>query len=110
LHVKLASGWRRQGWSGRDHLTGRKRWVSRQVPGQTKASHRQAKKVEAELLECVDRGELDSAGLAAGSDEGNGRARYWSPRITTRTRRPRCDGVRVVEVTDALLGAVAASR
>jgi hypothetical protein len=41
----------------RDPLTGRKRWVSRQVPGQTKASHRQAKKVEAELLEQVDRGE-----------------------------------------------------
>lgn len=24
-------------------------------------------------------GELDAAGLAAGSEEGNGRARYWSP-------------------------------
>src|SRR5215218_10809561 len=46
-----------QVYAGRDPLTGRKRWVSRQVPGQTKASHRQAKKVEAELLEQVDRGE-----------------------------------------------------
>jgi hypothetical protein len=24
-------------------------------------------------------GELEAAGLAAGSEEGNGRARYWSP-------------------------------
>jgi integrase len=46
-----------QVYAGRDPLTGRKRWVSRQVPGQTKASYRQAKKVEAELLEQVDRGE-----------------------------------------------------
>jgi integrase len=46
-----------QVYAGRDPLTGRKRWVSRQVPGQTKASYRQAKKIEAELLEQVDRGE-----------------------------------------------------
>jgi integrase len=46
-----------QVYAGRDPLTGRKRWVSRQVPGQTKQSFRQAKKVEAELLEQVDRGE-----------------------------------------------------
>jgi integrase len=46
-----------QVYAGRDPLTGRKRWVSRQVPGQTKAAYRQAKKVEAELLEQVDRGE-----------------------------------------------------
>jgi hypothetical protein len=26
-------------------------------------------------------GELDAAGLAAGSEEGNGQARYWSPAI-----------------------------
>ncbi|HEV2825542.1 MAG TPA: hypothetical protein VG035_10115, partial [Actinomycetota bacterium] len=31
--------------------------VSRQVPGQTKRSHREAKKMEAELLEQVDRGQ-----------------------------------------------------
>jgi Phage integrase, N-terminal SAM-like domain len=36
---------------------GRKRWVSRQVHGQTKHSYREAKKVEAQLLEQVDRGE-----------------------------------------------------
>ena len=46
-----------QVFAGRDPFTGRKRWVSRQVPGHTKASYRQAKKVEAELLEQVDRGE-----------------------------------------------------
>jgi hypothetical protein len=27
--------------------------------------------------------ELEAAGLAAGSQEGNGRARYWSPAIAT---------------------------
>ena len=37
--------------AGRDPLTGRKRWVSRQVPGQTKRSYREAKKLEAELLQ-----------------------------------------------------------
>jgi hypothetical protein len=35
----------------------RKRWVSRQVPRQTKQSQREAKKVEAQLLEDVDRGQ-----------------------------------------------------
>ncbi len=54
---KRGSGLQVQVYAGRDPLTGRKRWISRQVPGQTKASHRQAKKVEAELLEQVDRGE-----------------------------------------------------
>jgi integrase len=54
---KRGSGLQVQVYAGRDPLTGRKRWVSRQVAGQTKASHRQAKKVEAELLEQVDRGE-----------------------------------------------------
>jgi integrase len=54
---KRRDGLQVQVYAGRDPLTGRKRWVSRQVPGQTKASYRQAKKVEAELLEQVDRGE-----------------------------------------------------
>jgi hypothetical protein len=44
-------------YAGRDPLTGHKRWVSRQVPGHTKQSYRQAKEVEAELLEQVDRGQ-----------------------------------------------------
>ena len=44
-------------FAGRDPLTGRKRWLSRQVRGQTKAAYREAKKVEAQLLEQVDRGE-----------------------------------------------------
>jgi integrase len=54
---KRREGLQVQVYAGRDPLTGRKRWVSRQVPGQTKAAYRQAKKVEAELLEQVDRGE-----------------------------------------------------
>ncbi len=36
-----------QMFGGRDPLTGRKRWLSRQVRGQTKAAWREAKKVEA---------------------------------------------------------------
>jgi len=54
---KRRDGLQVQVYAGRDPLTGRKRWVSRQVPGQTKQSYRQAKKVEAELLEQVDRGQ-----------------------------------------------------
>jgi hypothetical protein len=54
---KRHSGLRVQVDAGRDPLTGRKRWVSRQVPGQAKAAYRPAKKVEAGLLEQVDRGE-----------------------------------------------------
>jgi hypothetical protein len=46
-----------QVFAGRDPLTGRKRWLSRQVRGQTKAAYREAKKVEAQLLEQLDRGE-----------------------------------------------------
>jgi integrase len=45
-----------QVYAGRDPLTGRKRYVSQQVPGQTKASMRQAKQVEARLLEEVGAG------------------------------------------------------
>jgi integrase len=54
---KRGSSLQVQVFAGRDPLTGRKRWRSRQVPGQTKAAYRQAKKVEAQLLEQVDRGE-----------------------------------------------------
>jgi integrase len=54
---KRRNGLQVQVYAGRDPFTGRKRWVSRQVPGQTKQSYRQAKKVEAELLEHVDRGQ-----------------------------------------------------
>jgi integrase len=46
-----------QVFAGRDPLTGRKRWLSRQVRGQTKTAWREAKKIEAQLLEQVDRGE-----------------------------------------------------
>jgi hypothetical protein len=54
---KRRNGLQVQVYAGRDPLTGRKRWVSRQVPGQTKRSYREAKKIEAELLEQVDRGQ-----------------------------------------------------
>jgi integrase len=54
---KRRNGLQVQVYAGRDPLTGRKRWVSRQVPGQTKRSYRDAKKIEAELLEQVDRGQ-----------------------------------------------------
>jgi hypothetical protein len=54
---KRRKGLQVQVFAGCDPLTGRKRWLSRQVDGQTKAAWRQAKKVEAELLEQVDRGE-----------------------------------------------------
>jgi integrase len=54
---KRRKGLQVQVFAGRDPLTGRKRWLSRQVDEQTKAAWRQAKKVEAQLLEQVDRGE-----------------------------------------------------
>lgn len=54
---KRRKGLQVQVFAGRDPLTGRKRWLSRQVDGQTKAAWRKAKKVEAELLEQIDRGE-----------------------------------------------------
>jgi integrase len=54
---KRRDGLQVQVYAGRDPLNGRKRWVSRQVPGQTKRSYREAKKAEAELLEQVDRGQ-----------------------------------------------------
>src|SRR3712207_7969169 len=39
-----------QVYAGRDPLTGRKRYVSRQVPGTGRAAMKQAKQVEVELL------------------------------------------------------------
>jgi integrase len=54
---KRRQGLQVQVFAGRDPLTGRKRWLSRQVPGQTKAAYREAKKIEAQLLDQVDRGE-----------------------------------------------------
>jgi integrase len=53
---KRRDGLQVQVYAGRDPLTGRKRYVSQQVPGQTKASMRQAKQVEARLLEEVGAG------------------------------------------------------
>ena len=50
---KRRDGLQVQVYAGRDPLTGRKRYVSQQVPGQTKASMRQAKQIEARLLEEV---------------------------------------------------------
>jgi integrase len=54
---KRRKGLQVQVFAGRDPLTGRKRWLSRQVDGQSKAAWREAKKVEAQLLEQIDRGE-----------------------------------------------------
>jgi integrase len=54
---KRRQGLQVQVFAGRDPLTGRKRWLSRQVPGQTKSAYREAKKVEAQLLDQVDQGE-----------------------------------------------------
>jgi hypothetical protein len=53
---KRGTGLQVQVYAGRDPLTGRKRWVSQQVPGQTKASMRKAKQIEARLLEEVGAG------------------------------------------------------
>jgi integrase len=53
---KRGTGLQVQVYAGRDPLTGRKRYVSQQVPGQTKTSMRQAKQVEARLLEEVGTG------------------------------------------------------
>jgi integrase len=54
---KRRDGLQVQVYAGRDPLTGRKRYVSQQVPGQTKASLREAKQVEARLLEEVGTGQ-----------------------------------------------------
>jgi integrase len=54
---KRRDGLQVQVYAGRDPLTGRKRYVSQQVPGQTKASLREAKQVEARLLEEVGAGQ-----------------------------------------------------
>jgi integrase len=53
---KRRDGLQVQVYAGRDPLSGRKRYVSQQVPGQTKASMRQAKQIEARLLEEVGTG------------------------------------------------------
>jgi integrase len=46
-----------QVYAGRDPLTGRKRWISRQVPGKGRAAMKQARQVEAELLGQVAAGQ-----------------------------------------------------
>jgi integrase len=46
-----------QVYAGRDPLTGRKRWVSRQVPGKGRAAMKRARQVEAELLAQVAAGQ-----------------------------------------------------
>jgi integrase len=53
---KRGTGLQVQVYAGRDPLTGRKRYVSQQVAGQTKASMREAKQVEARLLDEVGTG------------------------------------------------------
>ena len=53
---KRGTGLQVQLYAGRDPLTGRKRYVGQQVPGHTKASLRQAKQIEARLLEEIGAG------------------------------------------------------
>ena len=53
---KRGTGLQVQVYAGRDPLTGRKRYVGQQVPGQTKASMREAKQIEARLLEEIGAG------------------------------------------------------
>jgi integrase len=50
-----------QVYAGRDPLTGRKKWVSRQVSGQTRESWREARKVEGQLLDEVGGGRHKNA-------------------------------------------------
>jgi integrase len=54
---KRRDGLQVQVYAGRDPLTGRKRYVSQQVPGQTKAAIRQAKQIEAQLLAEIGTGQ-----------------------------------------------------
>jgi integrase len=58
---KRRDGLQVQVYAGRDSLTGRKRYVSQQVAGQTKASMREAKQVEARLLAEVGAGQQRAA-------------------------------------------------
>jgi integrase len=55
---KRRDGLQVQVYAGRDPLTGRKRYVSQQVAGQTKASMREAKQIEARLLEEIGAGRI----------------------------------------------------
>jgi hypothetical protein len=54
---KDRNGLQVQVYAGRDPLTGRKRWVSRQVPGKGRAAMKRARQVEAELLAQVAAGQ-----------------------------------------------------
>jgi hypothetical protein len=56
LVIPRGTGLQVQVYAGRDPLTGRTRYVSQQIPGQTKASMREAKQIEAQLLEEVGAG------------------------------------------------------
>jgi hypothetical protein len=58
---KRRDGLQVQVYAGRDPLTGRKRYVSQQVAGQTKASMRQAKQIEAQLLAEIGTGQHKGA-------------------------------------------------
>jgi transposase len=51
-----------QVYAGRDPLTGRKRYVSRQVPGSGRVAMKQAKQVEARLLAEVAAGKQQASG------------------------------------------------
>jgi integrase len=58
---QAGTGLQVQAYAGRDPLTGRKKWVSRQVSGHTRQSWREARKVEGQLLEEVGAGRHKTA-------------------------------------------------
>jgi integrase len=60
---KDRNGLQVQVYAGRDPLSGRKRWVSRQVPGSGRPAMRKAKQVEAELLAEVAAGRHQRAAM-----------------------------------------------
>ena len=81
---KRRDGLQVQVYTGRDPLTGRKRWVSEQVPGQTKAALRQTKRVEARLLDCQP-AQRSASGRSGGAAR-CGRTGLDSRRLTTSAR------------------------
>jgi integrase len=76
---KRRDGLQVQVYAGRDPLTGRKRYVSQQVTGQTRASMRQAKQIEARLLEEVSAGR--HAGTGPTCPPQRVRRNGYSPRL-----------------------------
>jgi len=102
---KRGTGLQAPVYAGRDPLSGGKRYVSQQVPGQTKASMRQAKQIEAWLLEEVsagrhkgvtvaDFGRAARAVAAGVATDGAARRAYHRLQLPGRLDRPRPPGPR----------------